>query len=833
MHGSRFLKSARALAAAGAAMALVATALAMAGTSTALGQDTEGCEVTDLGTLGNSAGSVLEAEGRWTTEDCDSRFRVDSDAHTFRFEVAEAGRVRVDLSSSDADPYLYLLAEDGSRLGFNDDGGVSLAARIESDLAPGVYMIEATTTTGRQRGPADFALTVSRVAGCDPIHLGVLEPGTDLTASGFWTRDTCGSRIVVEHPATTYMFNMAETGRVRIDLASEDGDTVLSLASLSDGVIGANDDGGEGRNSRIDKLLAAGLYFIEATTYWERDFHALQADYSLTIHLVDEQAEQQAHKLKIEAVHVPSEVVAGDPFEVNYRVGNLGGELPAGAYARLYVLSRGIYERSPRLREIWQPGASYHTGDETASANSTEIADIAPVEISLDRTGPEAVKVFVLTFNRLGTEIGYRFFSQPLTVLSGPTLGPVEVQVGDETYVVTAEADEDGEVTTSVHPAADPDARVGRQVRLRATYTAGVLTQLLHGVFERPTIAELSEGADPAPVSVANLSSSALLKAFAHQYTAALSESGMTEALAAREAVNPIAIEESILEAAGAASSQYASMAASWRSLLERIEYGAALSYEEALRVQSQVAHAESIVAAAVTAGEVVTAARAADEGWEDPDVRSMMEDKRGCNPGVTALRDALEAAGAADIDELLALDAEVRAVRPVHGLAVDGALCGVQTVDAANSRFLQRLSIRHSPEFREMLGLDTPPSPAPSPEPHRLRIIARLGNDGRLDSGVELASGEQVLRPKSLVHAHAIIGRWQMSGEVEVDGSPIGRIRGRRVAGGRFEMGFVDAEGEAIFPDIPYLPADLPVGVWFRSSEIAVPAAVMTGDDG
>lgn len=594
----------------------------------------------------------------------------------------------------------------------------------------------------------------------------------------------------------------------------------------------ANDDGGEGRNSRIDKLLPAGLYFIEATTYWERDFHALQADYTLTIHLVDEKAEQHAHKLKIEAVHVPSEVIAGDPFEVNYRVGNLGGELPAGAYARLYVLSRGTYERSPRLRDIWQPGASYHTGDETASANSTEIAEIAPVEISLGRTGPEAVKVFVLTFNRMGREIGYRFFSQPLTVLSGPTFGPVRVKVGEETYVVTAEADEDGDVTTSVHPAADPDAAVNWRVRQRAIYTAGVLTQLLDGVFERPMIAELSDGSDPTPASVTDLSSGALPKAFAQQYTTALSESGMTEALAAREAVNPIAIEESILESASAASSQHASMAASWRSLLERIGPRTPLSYEEALSFQSQVAYTENIVAAAVTAGEIVTAARAADEGWADPDVRSMMEDHE-CSPGASALRDALEAAGAAGIDGLLALDVEMRAARPVHGLAVDGALCGVETVDAANFRFLERLSMSYSTELREMLGLDASTGPAPIPEPYRLRVIARLGDDGHLEHGVEFAGGEQILPEDRLLRTHAVIGRWQMTGDVEIDGTTIGRIRGRRLEGGRFEMGFVSADGEPITPEFANLPARRPVGVWFRSSEITVPSAPMTGDDG
>ena len=165
------------LARAGIAVAMIATALAVAGSSSALGQEAADCEVADLGTLGSEAGSTLEAVGRWTTEDCDSRFRAGSDAHTYRFEVAEAGRVRIGLTSAEADSYLYLLTEDGSRITDNDDNGARLDARIERDLAPGTYLVEATTVAGRDRGAADFTLTVSRVAGCDFVHLGTLEPG--------------------------------------------------------------------------------------------------------------------------------------------------------------------------------------------------------------------------------------------------------------------------------------------------------------------------------------------------------------------------------------------------------------------------------------------------------------------------------------------------------------------------------------------------------------------------------------------------------------------------------------------------------------------------------
>ena len=309
----------------GVAVAMIASMLAVAGSSIALGQETAECEVTDLGTLGSFFDRVLEAEGRWTTEDCDSRFRAGSDAHTYRFEVADASRVRIGLSSAEADAYLYLLAEDGSRIADNDDNGARLDARVERDLAPGIYLVEATTVGGRDRGPADFTLTVSRLEGCDSVHLGTLEPGVDLTAEGSWSLETCGSRFVSAHPAHAYSFNLAEAARVRIDLESDTGDPVLSLASLEHGIIGANDDGGGGRDARIEQYLNAGVYLIEATTYLERDNQPLQADFTLTVHIVDEAAQQQEPRLKVEEVRAPAEVVAGDPFTVHYRIGNLGG----------------------------------------------------------------------------------------------------------------------------------------------------------------------------------------------------------------------------------------------------------------------------------------------------------------------------------------------------------------------------------------------------------------------------------------------------------------------------------------------------------------------------
>ena len=809
------------------AAALIAAMLALRGSEAVSAQEAD-CAVTDLETL--SADGVLEATGRWTTEDCDSRFRAGSDAHTYQFRIAQAGRIRIDLASSEADSYLYLLDEDGNRITDNDDGGARLNARVERDLTPAVYLVEATTFGGRGRGAADFTLSVSPVAGCDPVHLGDLVSGTDLTATGSWTLDTCGSRFVVEHPAYGYSFNLPEAGRVLIDLLSEDGDPVLSLVSPTQGVIAANDDGGGRRNSRIERFLSAGTYIIEATTYLERDLQPLMADFNLVIHLVDEEAEQGKFRLKVETSHTPDEVIAGEPFPVHYRIGNLGGGDLASTDGTViaYVVGPRVFERKNGLITSagdWEAGVSYHSGEETASATSTVNDDVTPFEISFGRPGPSWVFTAIIAFDDDDEEIAFHGLWRNLMVLSGWTFDPVTVKVDDSDYTVSAEADDEGEVTVSVSSVADPDADVDAAVRAKAIYAAGVHTQVLDGVFEREAIAELPTTAEAEAFDVANPSSSTLLKALASEY--AEGASGLAESLAAGEAISPVAVETMILGIAETAEARYASIAASWTALQGKIDGGEALSFTEAFTLQSELAYAERIIAPAVRAGEVVEAAREANMGWEDSDVLAMVSDLEvSCN-GAGALRGALSTASVENADGLLALDAELRAVVPFYRPLNDGALCAVRGVDAANSRFLQLLSIARSAELRALLAPEAPPAPpSPPAPPLRLRIIAQRTVDARIELGVELAGGEQVLPEMRFLAATATVDEWLVTGNVEVDGNSIGQVRARRLADGRIELGFLTADGEEVAPDIRYLVGgpDLPALVWLRSGEFEAP---------
>ena len=195
------------------------------------------------------------------------------------------------------------------------------------------------------------------------------------------------------------------------------------------------------------------------------------------------------------------------------------------------------------------------------------------------------------------------------------------------------------------------------------------------------------------------------------------------------------------------------------------------------------------------------------------------------CGLGAAGLRRALEEAGSTDVEGLFRLDAEMSAALPIYGLARGAILCAVADADADNSLFLAGLDIADSSEILELLGREQPSfTPMPAlPRLQRLRIIARLTDDGRIEHGVELPGGEQILPARRYVSTGAPTGRWQASSDAEADGNSLGRIRSRTLDDGRIELGFRDASGEVIIPDIRYLPSDLPAGLWLRSAEIRV----------
>ncbi len=827
-----------------AAIALLAVALALESPGRA-GAQTADCAVTDLGTLSSEDEGELRASGRWTTEDCDSRFLPNSDAHTYRFELAESVRVRIDLTSPDGDPYLHLLAADGSRLAHNDDRRRSgLDSRIERDLAPGVYLIEAAMGAGRARGAADFTLVIHADLECVPIDLGALEPDETLTAEETWGPHACSARYREDAPAFTYSFELPEEGLVRIDVVSEEGDPYVYLLRPDGSFIDSDDDSGTQHDARIENDLPAGTYLVEATTYRARDGVSSPDDFTLTVSLVDE----SAFKLKVEALDIPDQIIAGQPFAVGYRVGNLGqSALPAdGSYARVYALGgrRGFDRTSPipASPSRWQAGSSYHSGAATASAASIAIPEAPPLELTLGEPGPTQVIVLVAAFNPDDDEIGIHVLRQEILVQTGPAFGPVTISIDGTDYIVAAtpsEGDEAeaGAVTPEVNVADDPEAEIDPALEAQAIYVAAVQEYLLAGIFERPLIAALGEPGEATgePVSLADLSSGTLLAAIGRQYADAVAASGLGEAFAAGELISPVAAENLLLAAAQAAADSYATSAAAWTALQARVAEGEGLTLEEALAVHAQLTHAEVVASPAAMSGAVIGATRSAADGEPPAVAQWLIADlaaRAACGAGPAQLSDALAAAGVADSGALLTLDDELRFALPLYQYATDAALCAALGSRSDVSRFMGQLGIDDTALHFRLIPPPPPPPPvaAVAPEAVRLRIIVQLAEDGRLEHGVEFADGRTFIPRKRFLETDAEVDRWKISTMIELDGESVGRIRARRMADGRVEIGFRDANGIVIVPDVRFVPADLRPGEWLRGSEFEAPLGDRAG---
>ena len=809
----------------------------------ALGQDDRRCAATALGQLADPA-APLEASGRWSTGGCESELRSGSQARHFEFEVAVAGRVRIELTSESADPYLYLFDADGNRLADNDDGGQLLNSRIERELGPGTYRIEATTVGGRTRGAASFALTIGFVDGCGIIPLGTLQPGTDLAAAGTWSHQTCGSRIVVAHPARNYVFQLPEPGRVRVDLTSTNGNPVLSMATSEGAVIGANDDGGIGNNARIEQFLPAGAYIVEATTYSRGGLQPLAADFELFIRLIDELDRQQLPVPKVEALVIPDRVIAGEPFTVHYRLGNVGGgdlhEVApivqvqgygpgsSGGFVRHWFYNLAV------TQPAWGAGSAYHTGEVAASDSSEPLAGVAAQEMTLNRSGRSWVLIalFILDEERRG--ISYHSVWKHIDVIDGATFGPLRVRVDGSTFEVTAQPDADGTVVRTVTDLADREAAIGSLQRRQAVFAAGVRSVMLNGIFDRPVVSRLEElrtGAASVPRGPdipAGPTGDSVRAAFARDYLTAVSESGLAGSHSAGLLTDPARVEDLVLSSAQVASRKYAALASSWRTLRNRLAGGAAISYAEALALLSQLRYAEGVLAAQVEAGELVRSARADEDGWDGPVADRLSEFAReaACFGSDRDLARTLALADGADPAAALELDAELRLALPLFGHLIDNAHCAISEIDDDNDQLLRMLGITPFQALQLPGYRFESTARAGEPDPHRLRILVRLHLDGRVEHAVELANGRRILPQRRFLAADSQIGAQHSSSAVELSGRSIGVIRSYRDAQGRILLSFLASDGAQIEPRARILPSDASVGTWLRTSQIEVPPA-------
>lgn len=188
----------------------------------------------------------------------------------FRIEGRRGQRIVLSLSADDFDPYLLITGPGGFQMGNDDDArGNTLHSRMVVELpADGVYRVSATSFSpgamGAYRLMAQAAAADDRVdvvPAAAPIAVGASLSGR------LERRDT----RVGDKFADRFRLTARRGERVRIDLGSDEFDTLLTLQG-PDGMTVSSDDitenGRTSTNSRIDTTLAEdGDYTLTVTSF--------------------------------------------------------------------------------------------------------------------------------------------------------------------------------------------------------------------------------------------------------------------------------------------------------------------------------------------------------------------------------------------------------------------------------------------------------------------------------------------------------------------------------------------------------------------------------------
>ena len=236
-------------------------------TVTVAGGGGGGCAPDDLGALSGAVMRVGNLGG-----DCESPNYPGKLARYYSFTLGQAGSVEIDLFSSVFDTWLTLREGTdvaGRLVVSDDDGGQGTNSRIATELSAGTYTIEATSYATGVTGAFTLAVTGAGGGGggCALDDLGALS-GTATRVGNLGV--DCESPNYSGKLARYYSFTLGQAGPVEIDLVSSVFDTFLALREGTDvagRLVVADDDGGQGTNSRIGTELSAGTYTVEATSY--------------------------------------------------------------------------------------------------------------------------------------------------------------------------------------------------------------------------------------------------------------------------------------------------------------------------------------------------------------------------------------------------------------------------------------------------------------------------------------------------------------------------------------------------------------------------------------
>jgi hypothetical protein len=184
----------------------------------------------------------------------------------FLLTLAEPLGLRIDAASGSFDTVLTITDMDGNYVAENDDFSGS-DSRIEEAFVPGDYCLSVRSYDGTG---GSFTVAVSE-ADISPPPMPCEDPslvGDLALAFGPGVAPVGQSGVIDSQIGQSwYRLTVADSVDVRLDLRSDEFDTVLQLFDMGGGLIEENDDGPDGTNSRVEAALAPGDYCVAVRGY--------------------------------------------------------------------------------------------------------------------------------------------------------------------------------------------------------------------------------------------------------------------------------------------------------------------------------------------------------------------------------------------------------------------------------------------------------------------------------------------------------------------------------------------------------------------------------------
>lgn len=193
--------------------------------------------------------------------------RLNDDSYLDRYDLNLTAKtvMRLDMTSTAIDPYLYILDQNGTPVASDDDGGVGLNSRIDISLAAGRYVVLASAQPSQTGG---YRLDITPAL--DPCGVNRTFTLGQTQANTISTSDCAVGANGPMRLTQRFALTVNTTGPVQVDMTSTTIDPYLVIQNAATGAVLAEHDDidpGVNRNARIAAIFPAGQYIINATTF--------------------------------------------------------------------------------------------------------------------------------------------------------------------------------------------------------------------------------------------------------------------------------------------------------------------------------------------------------------------------------------------------------------------------------------------------------------------------------------------------------------------------------------------------------------------------------------